>query len=472
MNIKHGKLIPIATAAVLTVSSLSMAVNAYAKSVDSDIYVSPDKMYTDTLELYADDASDDPEYEKYYNAVNSPDVQFNSYTVPSKYSQYKTIKGIDVSKYQGTIDWKKVKAAGVDIAIIRVGFRGYGSGTICADKTFDTNMKNAIAAGVEVGVYFFSQAINESEAKAEAEYCISKCAEYNLTYPIYIDMEKDDTGRVADAGLNTAKRTAIANTFCMTVAESGYIGGVYANKSWLNTKLDSASLQKTWAIWLAHYTNCTNYTGEYDLWQYTSTGSVNGISGAVDMNVYFDKPNSKTKNSSFSVEKTTEETTEKDVVTSDMILSNENLGDVNLDGKVDSKDAVEILKYYAETIVGKTEGFTEEQKAVADVDYNGEIGSVDSVWILKYFAYNITSPGKTFGEYLVEEFKAKEAETTEPSETMDPSETSDSTDSSETNDTANTDSTENTDESTDETEISETDPTETVTEITETSSNK
>ena len=464
MNFKHGRLLSFVTsvtAAAIAISSLSAMITAGAETVDSDVFDSQ-QSYTDTLELYADDASEDPGYEKYYEAVNSPQVQFNSYKAPSKYSKYNTVKGIDVSKYQSTINWKKVKASGVDFAIVRVGFRGYGGGKISIDPTFDTNMKNAIAAGVEVGVYFFSQAINEQEAKEEAEACVKVCQPYKLTYPIYIDMEKDDTGRFANANLNTKQRTAIADTFCKTAVDFGYVGGVYANKYWLNTKLDSAKLQNSYAIWLAHYTNCTDYAGEYDLWQYSDQGRVNGITGAVDENVFFDKPDSKTKNASSSAGETNAETEEvtETTMTKDMFLSNEKIGDVVADEKINAKDATAVLKYSASKLANTKTELTEEQEKNADVNLDGKINSVDAVLILRYAAYSIVYSGeKTFGQYLVDEVYKDLPERS--TETTEPTESTDSTGSTETTNVSET-STEVTETGSDTTEVtSQTEPTET-----------
>lgn len=469
MNFKHSRLLSIVTsvtAAAIAVSSLASMITAGAETIDSDVFNSQ-QTYVDTLELYADDASEDPGYEKYYEAVNTPQVQFNSYSVPSKYSKYSTSKGIDVSKYQGSINWKKVKASGVDFAIVRVGFRGYGGGKISIDPTFDTNMKNAIAAGVEIGVYFFSQAINEKEAKEEAEACVKVCQPYKLTYPIYIDMEKDDTGRFANANLNTSQRTAIAESFCKTAISYGYTGGIYANKYWLNTKLDSAELQNSYAIWLAHYTNCTDYKGEYDLWQYSDQGSVNGITGAVDENVFFNKPNSKTRNAAVSAGETNAETeTESEtVMTKNMFLLNEKIGDVIADGKINAKDATAVLKYSASKLANIKTELKPEQEKNADVNLDGKIDSVDAVLILRYAAYSIIHSDKTFGQFLVtdifKDLPEKTTETTEPTESTNVSETTGASDVSETGETGETVEETGVSESTEVTEQTEsTEPTE------------
>ncbi len=192
--------------------------------------------------------------------------------------------GIDVSRWNGTIDWKKVKAAGIDFAIIRVGYRGYGTGKLVEDTTARTNLAGATAAGIKVGVYVFSQAINQQEAVEEASLALSIVKGYKLDYPIFIDSEYSTSAKDGRAdALAAPLRTAICEAFCKTVANSGYRTGVYASKSWFQYQLNVAALEN-YHIWLAHYTTATDYARRYDMWQYTSTATVPGISGGVDMN--------------------------------------------------------------------------------------------------------------------------------------------------------------------------------------------
>ena len=196
----------------------------------------------------------------------------------------KIAKGIDVSKWQGNIDWKAVKASGVDYAIIRVGYRGYGSGALVEDPYFRQNIQGATAAGLKVGVYFFSQAVTTAEAVEEASMAIKAVKGYKLHYPIYFDTEAatlDGSGR-ADR-LGSGQRTDIANAFCQTVKNSGYKAGVYASKSWFQYNINYSTLSK-YDIWLAHYTTTTDFAHRYDMWQYTGSGSCPGVSGGVDLN--------------------------------------------------------------------------------------------------------------------------------------------------------------------------------------------
>lgn len=193
--------------------------------------------------------------------------------------------GIDVSTWNGTIDWSKVAKSGVSYAIIRCGFRGTTVGGLVQDNKFETNMKNATAAGIKVGVYFFTQAISEAEAIEEASMCLQLVEGQKLTYPIFIDVESATNGRANK--LSKDERTKIVSAFCKTVTNGGYKAGVYANKSWFTNNLNVSDLT-SYTIWLAQYASSTTYTASrYDLWQYSSTGSISGISGNVDLDLSY-----------------------------------------------------------------------------------------------------------------------------------------------------------------------------------------
>ena len=192
--------------------------------------------------------------------------------------------GIDVSKWNGNIDWNKVKNNGVNFVIIRCGYRGSSAGALIEDPKFRANIKGAQAAGLRVGVYFFSQAVNEVEAVEEASMCINLCKGYSLSFPIYIDVEGSN-GR-GDT-ISASQRTANIKAFCGTVQSAGYRAGVYSNKTWFTKNINTASLTN-YKIWLAQYAANVSYTAtRYDMWQYTSKGSVSGISGNVDMNILY-----------------------------------------------------------------------------------------------------------------------------------------------------------------------------------------
>ena len=197
------------------------------------------------------------------------------------------IMGIDVSTYQGNIDWNAVKKSGVSFVIIRCGYRGYTKGGLIEDSKFHANASGAEAAGLKVGVYFFSQAINEREAVEEASMAITMAQRHRISYPIFIDSEYANGAHNGRAdGLTKAERTAVCKAFCETVRSAGYTPGVYASKSWYYNNLDVGQLNN-YKIWLAHYCTQTDYKGKYDLWQSSSKGRISGISGNVDINTSY-----------------------------------------------------------------------------------------------------------------------------------------------------------------------------------------
>ena len=192
--------------------------------------------------------------------------------------------GIDVSKWNGNIDWVAVKNSGVSFVIIRCGYRGSSTGALIEDPKFRTNIKGATNAGIKVGVYFFTQAISDVEAVEEASMVADLCSGYSLSYPVYLDVEGSN-GR-GDT-IDTGTRTAVCKAFCATMANAGYGTGVYANKTWLTSRINTASLTG-YKIWLAQYAANPTYSAtRYDMWQYTSKGSVTGITGKVDLNICY-----------------------------------------------------------------------------------------------------------------------------------------------------------------------------------------
>ena len=191
--------------------------------------------------------------------------------------------GIDVSKWNGTIDWNAVKNSGINYVIIRCGYRGSSQGTLIEDPKFTSNMKGATDAGLKVGVYFFTQAVDEREAVEEASMVISQIKNYKISYPVFLDVEA--SGGRADT-ISKDTRTAVCKAFCQTIQNAGYTAGIYANKTWLENKLDAGALS-AYKIWLAQYASAPTYAGKYDLWQYRANGKVTGISGDVDMNLSY-----------------------------------------------------------------------------------------------------------------------------------------------------------------------------------------
>lgn len=198
------------------------------------------------------------------------------------HGDFQTAKtGIDVSDHQGDIDWEAVAADGIDFAIIRIGYRGTTEGAIHADEHFATNLMEAQAAGIECGVYFFSQAINIEEAKEEADFVLEHLAGNLLDYPVVFDYESTPESRVAYVDTKTAGR--VASTFCSAIRKAGYYPMIYGNAY----DLDKFGYGRNGdpALWFAEYGSFPSSVHESEIWQYTSEGSVDGIQTNVDLNL-------------------------------------------------------------------------------------------------------------------------------------------------------------------------------------------
>lgn len=193
--------------------------------------------------------------------------------------------GIDVSKWNGEIDWEVVKAEGVDFAIIRCGYRGSSSGWLLEDPYFYKNLIGAKKAGIKVGLYFFTQATNLVEAVEEASMVVSLLGDTEIDYPVFIDTEGAGGNGRAD-NLDPGTRTAVVNAFCQTIQNAGLDAGVYSGRNWFYNNLIVDEMDAP-NVWLAEYRQTPLYEGRYDMWQYTSSGAVAGIEGRVDLNVSY-----------------------------------------------------------------------------------------------------------------------------------------------------------------------------------------
>ncbi len=193
--------------------------------------------------------------------------------------------GIDVSKWNKTIDWEEVKDAGVEFAIIRCGYRGASSGALVLDPLYEQNIRGAIAADIPVGVYFFTQAVDEVEAVEEASMVIRLIEEYDVDYPVFLDSESAGGSGRAD-WLETGERTKIHKAFLETISAAGYETGIYGSRNWLNEQVDMKELSD-YKTWLAEYTDIPAYEEYYHMWQYTSRGTVDGIETNVDLNLCY-----------------------------------------------------------------------------------------------------------------------------------------------------------------------------------------
>lgn len=196
----------------------------------------------------------------------------------------RTALGIDVSSYQGEVNWEKVRADGIDFVMLRVGGRGYTVGSIYDDTRFLENIQGATQAGLDVGVYFFSQATSEAEAREEANYVLDKIHGYQLTYPVVFDWENISSAQARTHGLDSATLTAAANTFCQEVQRAGYQPMVYFNRYIAYLRYDLEGIAQ-YPFWLAQYSSTPSFYYDFQMWQYSDAGQVDGIQGRVDMNL-------------------------------------------------------------------------------------------------------------------------------------------------------------------------------------------
>ena len=238
----------------------------------------------------------------YYDIL--PDVPVNSYD-PEGFGRkngvmyYKengvdVARGVDVSVHQGEIDWTKVADAGIEFAMIRVGYRGYGSeGKMMGDTYFQRNIQGALDAGLKVGVYYFSQAVTVEEAREEAAYVLEQIAPYPISYPVVFDWERQNySGSRTQKIPDTETMCRMANAFCEEIQTEGYQPMVYFYQNLAYNNYDLSKIMEH-PFWLAQYTDYPSFYYDFEMWQYTSSGRVAGISGDVDLNLRFFRDGSK-----------------------------------------------------------------------------------------------------------------------------------------------------------------------------------
>jgi GH25 family lysozyme M1 (1,4-beta-N-acetylmuramidase) len=218
-------------------------------------------------------------------AENSAEADADGTETNKQLADGASVFGIDVSKWNKEIDWERVKASGVEFAIIRCGYRGSKTGALVEDPYFAKNIEAATQAGVRVGAYFFTQAVTPVEAVEEASMVLMLCRQYQISYPLFIDTEGAGGSGRADQ-LDQQTRTAVCKAFCETIENAGFTAGVYASKNWFENKLNASELSD-YGIWLAQYAGQPSYEGSYDMWQYTSAGTIDGISTLVDFNLSY-----------------------------------------------------------------------------------------------------------------------------------------------------------------------------------------
>ncbi len=259
---------------------------------DSHMQVATEAVKKDEKILIRTEAGQEPVY---INAIEGMPrnsyIDDNFYTDENGFTAYKdkgkTISsvGIDVSYVQGEIDWQAVKNAGVDFAILRCGGRGYGeSGVLYEDETFEKNAQEALDAGIDIGVYFFSQAITEEEAREEANYTLNLIKDYDIKYPVAFDWEHYEYDDARTDNIDRTTLTNMAREYCTVIGKAGYIPVIYANRSLLYYEYDLAKLADI-ELWLASYENVPDFYYDFGMWQYSMEGTVDGINGTVDLNV-------------------------------------------------------------------------------------------------------------------------------------------------------------------------------------------
>lgn len=275
-NIFHSATVYAADTSTISTSSTRSEVQEVVDEGNFDYTQLSDAEIDHIYSLYGNDPETIRQLQKQSDSANPYGVATLSSTTYTHASQFKNstvMKGIDVSEWNGSINWSKVKSSGVTFAFIRAGGRYYGSGAYFVDSKFAENVKNATAAGIDVGAYFYSQAINAAEARQEAAYTLNIVSSYNLTLPIVMDYEYawegGLTGRLYNAHLSKSAATTVINTFCSTVEASGYVGMLYASKSVITDDMNITSINNKYPIWNAQYNDSDTLT-------YTDNGLTSG----------------------------------------------------------------------------------------------------------------------------------------------------------------------------------------------------
>lgn len=221
-----------------------------------------------------------------YDFTNmSESANIRKYTENGKKISY---VGADISKHDGEVNFNSMKAAGVDYVMIRLGARGYATGQLTLDEYFVENIEAAIEAGLDIGIYFYSQAISQEEANQEANFVIQNLEPYraNIKYPVAFAMESISNDQARTDALSRTDKTTIANTFLGGIQVAGYVPMLYGNKEYLIKSVDMTQLQN-YDVWLAQEQDIPDYPYQYTMWQYTTTGVLNGIKGDANLNICF-----------------------------------------------------------------------------------------------------------------------------------------------------------------------------------------
>ncbi len=278
---KYIKIIAVLTVALLVCTVCAFGAYRVVKRLNSSTGITTEPPVTDISGRII------PNHTDIAKSVLSPEffVRDGKGRMTYSDSSVKTYTGIDVSVFQGDIDWDAVKNDGIDFVMLRVGYRGYGQkGIMGKDDKFDSNYEGAKKAGLKVGAYFFSQAANESEAREEAAFVLDAVRDCPLDYPIAYDWEFVDNDEARTNGMTSEDITVCAKAFCEAIKSAGKVPVIYFNceTGYFNYDLPQV---KDYDFWLAEYYDTPSFYYNYKMWQYSKTGSVDGISGDVDMNI-------------------------------------------------------------------------------------------------------------------------------------------------------------------------------------------
>ncbi|MBE6750563.1 MAG: hypothetical protein E7560_05310 [Ruminococcaceae bacterium] len=342
MNFNIKRIISLLLAVLLSVSVVACKEKAESET-ESSLPVNTD------FNIAEQDDTKDPENTENTQIEDGAKVDFSAIQVKKGVQN-----GIDVSKWQGKIDWQKVKNAGIDFAIIRIGYRAE-NGQLYRDSNADYNIQQAQKAGILVGVYFFSTAINQVEATEEANWTVSVVKGYQISYPVVYDCEGFKNSDSRMYSLTADQRTQNALSFLETVTKAGYDGMFYGSKSDLtdNTAFNTAQIAQKYKIWVAQYKNPPypqsqkpDYNGRYDMWQYTNKGIVSGVEGNCDMVVsYFEKGLEQPKDSNAEIITAEPPKTEEELLYTDVNEDVTAKNEVNLrSGAGSNFDVVTLLK--------------------------------------------------------------------------------------------------------------------------------
>lgn len=253
---------------------------------------STDKKYDDDKHIAIIDKDGKKVWYEILSDVDKHDYDFNNKLINEnnkikyKDGDKESVAGIDLSKHNGNVDFSKLKEAGIDFVMLRIAARGYGSGIINLDEKFVEYATAAKSNGIDIGVYFYSQAINKDEAIEEACYAVGAVANFGVKYPIAIDVETVEGDASRTDNLTVNERSEYVKAFCDTVKQYGYNPIIYANKSMLVAGLDLKMLDE-YDVWLADTSVPTDYPYDFSMWQYNNTGAIDGIEGNVDLNISF-----------------------------------------------------------------------------------------------------------------------------------------------------------------------------------------